>query len=120
MESWDLTTIDAPDGARDPVVLESTPEGRSVLIRLDPGQALGPHQVKERAWLCVVEGRVTIEAGGGTIDASPGTLATFAPDERHAIRSDGGARILLLLTPWPGAGHYRGGDDPSRAAGGTS
>jgi hypothetical protein len=29
--------------------------------------------------------------------------------ERHALRSDGGARVLLLLAPWPGEGHYRGG-----------
>jgi quercetin dioxygenase-like cupin family protein len=114
METWNLTAIDAPDGARDPVVLESTPEGRAVLIRLDPGQALGPHQVKERAWVSVVDGRVTIDAGGESVDAAPGTLASFAPDERHAIRSDAGARILLLLTPWPGEGHYRGGDAPSR------
>jgi hypothetical protein len=41
-------------------------------------------------------------------------LATFSPNERHAVRSDGGARILLLLAPWPGEGHYRGGDTPFR------
>ena len=33
---------------------------------------------------------------------------TFDPNERHAVSSDGGARILLLLAPWPGEGHYRG------------
>ena len=32
----------------------------------------------------------------------------FDPEERHAIRSEGGARVLLLLAPWPGEGHYRG------------
>ena len=112
MESWDLTAIDAPDGTRDPVVLHSSPEARAVMIRLDAGQALGPHQVKERAWLCVVDGRATIEAGGQSVDGSPGTVAMFAPDERHAVRSVGGARVLLLLAPWPGEGHYRGGDGP--------
>ena len=34
----------------------------------------------------------------------------FEPDERHAISSDGGAKLLLILAPWPGEGHYRGGD----------
>ena len=37
-----------------------------------------------------------------------GTMARFEPDERHALRSDDGARVLLLLAPWPGDGHYRG------------
>jgi len=35
---------------------------------------------------------------------------TFEPHERRTIRSDGGARILMLLAPWPGAGHFRGHD----------
>lgn len=114
MESWDLNAIDAPDGTRDPVVLHSDPEGRAVMIRIDPGQKLGLHQVKERAWICVIDGSIAIESGEGSVEASPGTLATFAPNERHAVRSDAGARILLLLAPWPGEGHFRGGDMPLR------
>jgi hypothetical protein len=35
-------------------------------------------------------------------------LLRFDPDERHSLASDEGARILLLLAPWPGEGHYRG------------
>ena len=107
MQTWDLLAIDAPDGTRDPVVLHSD-EGRAVLIRLDPGQELREHEVKERAWISVVEGTVRIEAAGDAFEAGPGTLVTFDPEERHAVRSDGGARILLLLAPWPGRGHYRG------------
>lgn len=114
MESWDLNQIDAPNGTRDPVVLHSDPEGRAVMIRIDPGQELGLHQVKERAWICVVEGQISIDAGARSVEGSPGTLVTFAPNERRAVRSDSGARILLLLAPWPGEGHYRGGDAPFR------
>jgi hypothetical protein len=33
---------------------------------------------------------------------------TFEPHERRAIRSESGARILMLLAPWPGEGHFRG------------
>ena len=40
-------------------------------------------------------------------DRSP-TFFRFDPAERHAISSESGARLLLLLAPWPGAGHYRG------------
>ena len=112
MQHWDLTAIEAPDGTRDPAVLHTSDGARAVLIRLHPGQALGEHEVTERAWLWVVEGAVEIEAGGERTEAGAGTLATFAPAERHAIRSTGGARILLLLAPWPGVGHYRGGGGP--------
>jgi len=64
--------------------------------------------VKENAWVTVLEGRVRISAGGETVDAEPGTLVRFDPDERHSLASDDGARILLLLAPWPGVGHFRG------------
>jgi len=115
VRSWNLSQIDTPGGSISPVVLHSDDEAaRAVLIVLEPGQELGDHQVKEHAFLVVVDGSVRVEAGGESADAGPGTLFFFEPDERHAVSSEGGARILLLLAPWPGAGHYRGGD--SRAA----
>ena len=77
---------------------------------LRPGQSLGEHQVKENAWIAVLEGEVEISAGAETIAVGRGTLTRFEPDERHSLSSDGGARVLLLLAPWPGAGHYRGSD----------
>jgi quercetin dioxygenase-like cupin family protein len=116
VQSWDLTAIAAPDGTRDPVVLDTADGARAVLIVLTPGQALGEHEVKERTWLLVLEGRARIESGSDAIDGRPGTLATFRPGERHAISSDDGARILLLLAPWPGEGHYRG-EERSLSAG---
>jgi quercetin dioxygenase-like cupin family protein len=103
---WQLLEIDAPAGMRDPVVLHSS-EARAVLISLDPGQKLGDHQVFERAWICVVDGSVHVEADGDAVDAGAGTLLMFEPSERHALSSEEGARILLFLTPWPGDGHYR-------------
>jgi quercetin dioxygenase-like cupin family protein len=110
VESWRLPEIATPDGRRSPVVLKSEDEARAVLIGLDAGQSLGDHQVKEHAWLLVVEGSVRIASGDGQIEASAGTLAHFEPDERHSVASDGGAKILLLLAPWPGPGHFRGSD----------
>jgi len=110
VQRWDLLEMDAPEGTRDPIVLHSDDGARAVLIVLQPGQSLGDHQVKENAWVTVLDGNVEIQAGGDTVDARPGTLARFNPDERHALRSDSGARVLLLLAPSPGEGHYRGGD----------
>jgi quercetin dioxygenase-like cupin family protein len=109
MQSWKLTEIDTPDGSRSPVVLLSENEARAILVGLHPGQELGDHQVKEHAWVVVVEGCARIGAGGDSIEAGVGTLVHFEPDERHFVASDEGAKILLLLAPWPGEGHYRGG-----------
>jgi quercetin dioxygenase-like cupin family protein len=109
VQHWKLTEIETPDGSRSPAVLHSLDgESRIVLIGLDPGQELGEHQVKESAFLLVVDGRVHVEAGPESIDAGSGELFRFDPDERHSITSDGGARLMLVLAPWPGDGHYRG------------
>ncbi len=108
MRFWNLREIPTPDGSRSPVVLLSEDEARAVLIGLEPGQELGDHQVKEHAWLLVVDGRARIESRGESVDAEPGTLVAFEPDEVHAVATDTGARVLLFLAPWPGEGHYRG------------
>jgi len=110
VRSWRLPEIETPDGSRSPVVLHSSDEGRAVLIGLNPGQQLGDHQVKEHVFLVVVDGSVRIEARGETLEADAGTLVAFEPDERRVVASETGAKILLLLAPWPGEGHYRGGD----------
>ena len=108
MQSWNLLEIETPGGSRSPVVVHSDNEARAVLIALDPGQELGDHQVKEAAYVVVVDGRVRVAAGGESVEAGVGTLFQFEPDERHAVSTETGARILLVLAPWPGDGHYRG------------
>ena len=108
MESWKLPEIETQAGRRSPVVLRSDEKARAVLIALDPGQQLGDHQVKEHAWIVVVDGHAEFTGHGQTVDAPAGTLLHFEPDERHAVRSSSGARLLLLLAPWPGEGHYWG------------
>jgi quercetin dioxygenase-like cupin family protein len=110
VRSWKLLEIETPDGSRSPVVLHSDEEARVVLIGLQPGQKLGDHQVKENALLVVIDGSARVAAGGEMVNAEAGTLVAFEPDERHSIASDDGAKLLLILAPWPGEGHYRGGD----------
>ena len=110
MQHWNLLELDPPDGTRHPYVLHSDDGARAVLIVLSPGQALGEHQVKENAWITVLDGDVEVTCGGEAHTVSQGTMMRFEPDERHALRSASGARLLILLAPWPGDGHYRGGD----------
>ena len=112
MRSWRLSEIETPDGSRSPVVLHSSAECRAVLIGLLPGQELGDHQVLEHAFIVVVDGTARIEAGDEKLEAGLGTMVAFDPDERHVVASDSGAKILMILAPWPGEGHYRG--DPPR------
>ena len=108
MQHWNITEINAPDGSRSPQVLHSQEgQARVVAIHLQPGQQLGDHQVKEAALLLVVDGRVRVEAGDESLDASAGMLFRFDPDERHAVAADGEARVLLVLAPWPADGHYQ-------------
>ena len=105
MQRWDLTTIETPGGKTSPVVLHSG-EARAVLIELQPGQRLGDHEVKEATWMLVVEGVALFEGDSEDLKAGAGTLLHFEPTERRSLSSAGGCRLLLLLAPWPGVGHY--------------
>jgi quercetin dioxygenase-like cupin family protein len=118
VQSWNLLELETPSGTRSPIVLHSTDEARAVLIGIDPGQKLGDHQVHERAYIIVVAGQVQLQAGDETLEAGPGTLVRFEEKERHRVSSAEGAKLLMILAPWPGPGHYRG--NPERAAAGGS
>ena len=82
------------------------------MIRLEPGQELGDHQVKEHAFVVVVEGRVRLGAVRAPSRPTSGRWRSTSPTSGARSRAPSGARLLLLLSPWPGEGHYRGGDAP--------
>jgi quercetin dioxygenase-like cupin family protein len=103
MDSWDITSLEIEP--RHPEVLRSDDEGRVIVINLPTGEELQEHQVHERAYLVVAAGEIEVEQGGDTVKGGPGFLATFAPAERHEVRATSDARLVLLLSPWPGEGH---------------
>ena len=104
MEHWDLRTLDVQP--RQPQILHSVRgDARSIVISLPAGEALQDHEVHERAHLIVVDGDVEIEQDGTTRPAGAGTFAVFDPHERHEVRANSDARLLLILAPWPGPGH---------------
>jgi quercetin dioxygenase-like cupin family protein len=104
MRSWDLSNLEVQPHA--PEVIDSEAEGRAIVIQLPAGERLQEHQVHERAWLLVVTGRIEIDdAGGDTTEGGTGLLAVFEPNERHEVRATEDARLLLVLSPWPGEGH---------------
>ena len=94
MRSWNLHEIETPGGSRSPVVLESDEAARTVLIGLDPGQELGDHEVKERAFLLVVGGSVRVEAGGKELRAEQGTLISFEAVEAGPMAAGIVAKVL--------------------------
>ena len=104
MKSWDVRGLDA--GPRSPRILSSSPDARVVALQLLAGERLHDHEVHERAWLVVVTGEVAVKSGGAaTVKGGPGTLFEFAPQERREVVAVSGARLLLMLAPWPGEGH---------------
>ena len=104
METWNLNELDVE--AHKPQVLDSESEGRAIVINLPAGEQLQEHQVHERAWLLVVDGEVEVsDANGDSVTGGTGLLAIFDPKERHTVTARSDARLLLVLSPWPGEGH---------------
>jgi quercetin dioxygenase-like cupin family protein len=104
MNSWDLKALDLKP--RLPEILSSTDAARAIALDLAAGERLADHEVHERAWLVVLDGQVEVSSRGGErATGGAGLLVELAPGERHEIVATVDARLLLLLTPWPGNGH---------------
>lgn len=104
MKSWSLSDLTLEP--RLPEILSSSEAARAIVLDLASGEALGDHEVHERAWLVVIGGEVEVSVGSGELAAGgPGLLVELNPGERHEVVAVSDARLLLLLTPWPGRGH---------------
>jgi quercetin dioxygenase-like cupin family protein len=104
MNAWAITDLELKPHA--PEILSSNDETRAIALLIPAGESLDDHQVHERAWVTVLDGEVEITTSAGeTVIGGPGLVVEFAPNERHAVRARSEARLLLLLTPWPGVGH---------------
>lgn len=104
MNSWDLRSLDLRPHS--PEILSSTDDARAIVLEIPAGESLSDHQVHERAWVTVIDGEVEVATtDGGTVTGGCGFTVEFAPGERHAVLARSTARLLLLLTPWPGRGH---------------
>jgi quercetin dioxygenase-like cupin family protein len=104
MQNWNLTTVEAEP--HQPLILASAEDARTVLISLPAGEEMQEHQVHERARVLVVDGEVEVRTEAGeTVSASSGHLFEFDPGERHTVAARSAARLLLVLSPWPGDGH---------------
>jgi quercetin dioxygenase-like cupin family protein len=103
VKHWDIAGLAVEPHA--PQILSTTEDSRAIALDLPAGESLQEHQVHERAWLVVIDGEVDVAADGERLSAGPGTLMEFDPQERHEVTARSTARLLILLTPWPGDGH---------------
>lgn len=104
MKSWNLRDVDVE--AHEPQILSSAGDARTVLLQLPSGEELQEHEVHERARLVVLGGEVAVTTlAGETVEAAGGHLFEFEPGERRTVVARSDARLLLVLTPWPGDGH---------------
>lgn len=104
MESWNLKTVDVE--AHQPQILASADDARTILLHLPEGEEMQEHEVHERARLIVVDGDVDIATQeGDSASAGAGHLFEFDPGERRTVVARSDARLLMVLSPWPGDGH---------------
>jgi quercetin dioxygenase-like cupin family protein len=104
MQNWNLKAVEAEPHL--PLILASADDARTILLHLPAGEELQEHEVHERARLVVVAGEVEVTTPGGEATAaSAGHLFEFDPGERRTVAARSDARLLLILTPWPGDGH---------------
>lgn len=104
MQSWDLKTVEAEP--HQPQILASADDARTIVLHLPAGEELQEHEVHERARVVIVDGEVDVTtAAGETVAAGAGHLFEFDPGERHTVVARSDARLLLILSPWPGDGH---------------
>ncbi len=104
MQSWDLKSVEARP--HEPEILASAEDARTIVLQLPGGEELQEHEVHERARVVVLDGEVEVTTPNGeSAAAGPGHLFEFDPGERRTIAARADARLLLILTPWPGDGH---------------
>jgi quercetin dioxygenase-like cupin family protein len=102
--NWDLRAVEAE--AHEPRILSSGDDARAILLILPAGEQLQEHEVHEYARIVVIDGEAEIEtADGERVAAGTGHMFEFAPGERRTVAARSDARLLILLTPWPGDGH---------------
>jgi quercetin dioxygenase-like cupin family protein len=104
MDSWDLRTVAAE--AHEPQILSSREDARVILLTLPAEEELQEHEVHERARLLVIDGEVDVTTPDGEREpGAAGHLFEFEPGERRRLLARSDARLLMVLTPWPGDGH---------------
>jgi quercetin dioxygenase-like cupin family protein len=104
MDRWDLEELGL-EPRHPQVLLSEDGAARVIALLLPAGEELQEHEVHEHAWLSVHRGALEVETDGDTESVKAGALLHWRPQERHTVRASEDSLIVLILAPWPGAGH---------------
>lgn len=117
MDHYDLLTLEAEH--RHPQILHSVRgAARSILVQLPAGEGLAEHKVHETTYVIVLDGEIELNAPDDAerlVTGTTGFMAVLLAAEPHEIRATRDTRLLLILAPWPGAGHPGVRDAPAEA-----
>ena len=85
-------------------IAHDSPDGRSVVFRIAPGEEVPVHQSASTVTLCVLDGMGSVSGAEGERIVSRGDLVAYAPHEPHGMRALGSTLVILAsISPRPGA-----------------
>ena len=82
---------------RNAVTLLKQPIFRIVLIALQAGAEVAPHQTDSPVTVQAIEGRIAVSVGADECVLGAGQLLTLRPGLRHAVRAQEDSAFLLTL-----------------------
>jgi len=83
-------------------VLAQTPHSKTMLVCLEPGQAIPVHHPKSDLTLLILEGQATLIAGDKEFaNAGPGAVINAEAGEARGIKADQRTLALVVVSPPP-------------------
>ena len=84
------------------VTLVQTPLSKTMVVGLEPGQAIPVHHPKSDLTLLILEGQATLVAGDQDLEkAGPGATMIVEAGQGRGIRADQRTLVLVVVSPPP-------------------
>lgn len=84
------------------VTLTQTSRSKTMVVGLEPGQAIPVHHPGSDLTMYVIEGRATLVAGDQDLqNAGPGALLIVEAGQARGIRADERTLVLVVVSPPP-------------------
>lgn len=85
-----------------PNVLAQTAHSRTMVVGLEPGQAIPVHRPGSDITMLVLEGQATLVAGNEELEqAGPGAMLVVGAGQARGIRADQRTTVLVVVSPPP-------------------
>ncbi|HZO18063.1 MAG TPA: cupin domain-containing protein [Gemmatimonadaceae bacterium] len=84
-------------------IVHDSPDVRSVVFRIGPGQVVAPHRSASTVLLTTISGRGIVSGADTEQEMQPGDVVVYEPNELHGMRATDDTFVLLAtITPRPG------------------